>query len=288
MAAGESFFKRVKKARFDHVYNLPDCRAYYQAVAPLDYQNPAHAVPIARAALAEISRLRNLQAPWVLDFACGYGITSALLRYHVDMRTIVARYSGKELTNLDAAPLIAKDRKWYATRKRRTLQPQIAGMDISMNALDYGLRVGLYDKTFADNLEVNDPSPELIDFLPNVSLILDTGACGGYIGEKSFSRLLRAAGPPLPWITTSPTRVADYGPSLEVMKKVGLVVEQVPIAPFRHRRFADQKEKERAIAELKRKGVDPTGLEDTGFFFAEAYVIRPPDECDIPLAELIR
>ena len=53
MAAGESFFKRVKKARFDHVYNLPDCRAYYQAVAPLDYQNPAHAVPIARAALAE-------------------------------------------------------------------------------------------------------------------------------------------------------------------------------------------------------------------------------------------
>ncbi|MFQ6023601.1 MAG: hypothetical protein ACE5NW_12860 [Acidiferrobacterales bacterium] len=286
MTVGESFFERIKKTRFDHLYDLPDCRAYYQTLAPLDYQNPAHTVPIARAALEEISRLRNVRAPWVVDFACGYGIVSALLRYDVDMHTVIARYSTEELTNADTQLLIDGDRQWYAARRRAGTQTRVAAIDISAKALEYGRRVGLYDKTFQENLEMDDPSPGLSDFLPDISLIIDTGAYG-YIGETSFRRLLDAAGAPLPWIVTSPARVADSGPSLEVMQKVGLVVEQVPLPPFRHRRFSGHEEKEHAIAELKRKGIDPSGLEDTGFYFANVYIGRPRDECGTPLGELI-
>ena len=285
--SSDDFFTRIKKTRFDHLYDLPDCRAYYQALAPLEYQNPMHAVPIARAALTEISRLRRLTKPWVLDLACGYGVASALLRFVVDMHSIVERYCAREPVDSDSRSVIAEDRAWYATHDRHCMQNRIAGMDISRSALRYGLSVGIYDRTFADNLEVNDPSSELSRFAPKVSLILDTGAYG-YIGPRTFQRLLQAAGRPLPWIVTSPTRVADCEPSFAVIEQAGLVLERAPIEPFRHRRFASFDEQTAALSELIRKGLDASGLEDTGFYFSEAYIARPPDEAHTPLTELLR
>ena len=287
--SGENFFARIKKTRFDHLYDLPDCRAYYQALAPLDYQNPMHAVPIAQAALTEVCQIRHHTVmPWVLDLACGYGAASALLRFDIDMHSIVARYSATNSADLDSPSVIADDRKWYATRDRRHgMQIRIAGMDISANALHYGLRVGLYDRTFADNLEANEPSPELRRFAPQISLILDTGAYG-YIGARTFQRLLQAAGNLLPWIVTSPTRVAESGPSFNVIEQAGLVLERLPIEPFRHRRFASAEEQDAALSELVRKNIDISGFEDTGFYFAEAYIARPPDEQHTPLSELVR
>ena len=285
--SGENFFARIKKTRFDHLYDLPDCCAYYQALAPLDYQNPTHSVPIARAALTEISRLRRLTAPWVLDLACGYGAASALLRFNVDLHSIVTRYSATDLADLDSTSVIARDRAWYATHGRHGMQTRIAGMDVSRRALQYGLRVGLYDRTFADNLEANDPGPKLSRFAPQVSLILDTGAYG-YIGARTFQRLLQAAGNPLPWIVTSPARVAECEPSFNVFEQAGLVLEQAPIEPFRHRRFASVDEQDAALSELLRKGISTSGLEDTGFYFAEAYIARPPNEAHTPLSELVR
>ena len=283
----ENFFGRIKKTRFDHLYDLPDCRAYYQALAPLDYQNPMHAVPIARAALTEISRIRGLTKPWVLDLACGYGAAAALLRFYVDMHSILTRYSTRGLTDSDSTSVIANDRAWYATRVRYDMDTRIAGMDISRRALQYGLHVGLYDKTFADNLEANDPGPELSRFAPQISLILDTGAYG-YIGARTFQRLLQAAGSSPPWIVTSPTRVAECGPSFNVIEQAGLVLERAPIEPFRHRRFASVDEQGAALSELHRKGIDTQGLEDTGFYFAEAYIARPPEEQHTALGELVR
>jgi hypothetical protein len=60
-------------------------------------------------------------------------------------------------------------------------------------------------------------------------------------------------------------------------------------AAFVQRRFQDEDEANQVLDILKRKGVDPTGLESEGLLFAELFVSRPREEAEaIPLDELVR
>lgn len=277
METGDPFFARIKKTRFDDLYDRADCGDYYRALGPLDYQIPAHVVPVVAGAIEQLSHIRALDIPQVLDVACGYGIASALLRHDVSMHEILHRYSAPELEQAGVDSLIAKDHAWYRACRRPGRQPRVVGLDVSANALEYATRVGLCDETFSDNLELDDPGPGLRAELRAVDLVMEMGGIG-YIGSRTFQRILDAAGDPLPWVVIAPTRVSDNEPTLQLLQSYGLAIERTPNSPFKHRRFTGDDERESAIAEVQRKGFDTTGHEDTGFYFADAYVARPAKE----------
>ncbi|MGI9336569.1 MAG: hypothetical protein ACR2RL_25745 [Gammaproteobacteria bacterium] len=278
MDTGAQFFARIKKTRFDRLYDRPDCRDYYRALSPLEYQIPAHVVPTVGRAIEQLSHIRRIDTPRVLDVACGYGIAGALLRHDVTMSAVLERYFAPELKDADVDTLISDDHAWFRARRRPARQPHITGLDISANALDYAVRAGLCDRSFTDNLERDDPSSDLRTALGEIALVMETGGLG-YIGASTFRRILDAAGEPLPWVVIAPTRVCDSEPTLRLLQSYGLVVERTSNSPFRHRRFAGEDEREHAIAEIRRKGMDPNAYEQSGYYFAQAYLARPADEC---------
>ncbi|MGI9302305.1 MAG: hypothetical protein ACR2RB_06305 [Gammaproteobacteria bacterium] len=278
METGNSFFTRIKKTRFERLYDQPDCRDYYRALSPLDYQIPTHVVPIARSVIEQLSRMRGLDVPRVLDVACGYGVAGALLRHNVTMREIFDRCIAPELEHADVDAVIAQDRAWYRTRRRAGCLLHISGLDVSASALDYAARVGLCDAVFTDNLEQDDANPALRSELGKVDLVIEMGGIG-YIGTATFQRILDAARESLPWLVVAPTRVSDNEPTLRMLQSYGLVLERTPNSPFRHRRFTGDDERTSAIEEVRRKGLDPDGYERSGYYFADAYLARPAGEC---------
>ena len=83
--------------RFDDIYNLPDCRAYYHAMHESNFQNAHFAVPNFRAAASALKQTRALDNLAVLDFASGYGIGSLLLRHDISLRDVLDRYQDPEI-----------------------------------------------------------------------------------------------------------------------------------------------------------------------------------------------
>ena len=62
------------------------------------------------------------------------------------------------------------------------------------------------------------------------------------------------------------------------MRHHGYQVDNLTEVPFRHRRFADEDEKARAIANALARGHATDGFEAEGFFHAQIILARPPDE----------
>jgi hypothetical protein len=223
----------------------------------------------------------------VLDVCCSYGINGALLRYGVDLDDVAARAIDPGRADLPAADLAADDARFYAGRVRRP-DLTVLGLDVSRPAIDYAVRTGLLADGWAENLEDDDPSPELAAGAAGTGLLVCTGGVG-YIGQRTFERLLRVLDDPQDlWLVVFVLRVFDYADVAATLSGFGLVTEQVEGVTFLQRRCADQDEYRAANLDVTRRGLDPAGREADGWYHADCYVTRPAAAAAAtPLPELL-
>lgn len=257
------------KADFSDIYSRPDPRRYFKVLAGLDYQIPQRALPVIRAVL-EASR-RNGEQRTVLDVCCSYGINSSLLFAGGDAAAVAARYASREVAALSSDELAAADRRRYAAGRDGLT---VLGLDASAPAISYAIRAGLLTRGWAEDLEANDPSPELAAGIADIGLVISTGGVG-YVGRATFERLLAATRDPRDlWLCIFVLRVFDYAPIADLLSSYGLVTEKLGMT-FPQRRFSDTAEQEAAIRDVRRHGLDPAGKEAAGWFHAECFLTRP-------------
>jgi len=262
---------------FDETYNQPDCRDYYRMLRSLGYSNHTHAVPVFRDVLNELIRLRGVTAPNIFDFASSYGIVSALMKYEISSEVFLDWYHNASLDSLTPEDMAKEDRTWLATLPQRYPHARFSGLDVADRAVDYGQAVGVFDQSFAEDLQDNDPSDALARCLADTDLIVECGSVA-HLMPAALDRLLTASVAKKPWVVTSPVRGNERQAAFEVLRGHGYSVQNLGLKPFPHRRFDSPVEQARAIEIAKGAGHETEGLETTGSFFAQIYVAIPDEE----------
>lgn len=258
------------KARFDDIYHQPDPRAYFRRLAPLRYEIPQHAQPVFRRAAAERAALGD--RPAVLDLCCSYGINAALLNHDVTLDELYERYTSPDHETVSTAELTARDRAFYAARRRP--QPHVVfGLDVSAPAVRYALDAGLLDAGFPDDLEQGPPGPALSGALADVGLVTLTGG-GSYITARTFATVLEHARKPV-WVSAFVLRTVSYDPVVRTLAAHGLHTTVDPSRTYPQRDFTDERERRYAMAAVRALGHDPTGREESGRFHSLYYESRP-------------
>ncbi|MEV5238028.1 hypothetical protein AB0K89_02675 [Streptomyces cinnamoneus] len=263
---------RWGKSSFDDVYGRADPRAYFARLAPLHYQVPHHAQPVFRGVLADRIRAEPAGAPvTVVDLCCSYGINAALINHDVTLQDLYDRYTGPDTAGLSVGELIAGDKEFYAER-RRPDAVRIVGVDASPPAVAYAAAVGLLDAAFAANLETTPVGASLADALASAGLITVTGGLS-YIGPRTFDAVCAPARGRA-WVAAFAVRPVDYQPVADALRRNGLVT-RAGARTYRQRRFTDADEQRRVLARVRAAGLDPTGMETTGYYYATLYQSRP-------------
>src|SRR5918995_1018359 len=224
----------------------------------------------------------------VVDVCCSYGVIAALLKHEIVIDDLYTRYRSEELAGLSGEELARADAAFYGERMKEGA-PEVVGVDVARNAVSYGLRSGVLDAGFAENLEEDEPTEELRRAVSGTDLLTITGGVG-YISESTFERLLGCmAGEDgrLPWITVFALRWVSYDDISDVLSNFGLVTEKLAGHTFAQRRFTGAEEREYVLEELAGMDVDSTGREDTGWYHANFYLSRPVQDASIPLETLL-
>jgi hypothetical protein len=276
------------KANFDHVYDLPDPRGYFETLGSLNYLAPEHGRRLFPILLRELGT--SGVPDGVLDLCCSYGVNAALLGHDLSLEDLYAHYASSELADLPSEGLLEADRAFYAGHRNEG-PSGIVGADSAANAVRYALRSGLLEAGFGEDLERAEPSGDFGESVGGVGLVTVTGGVG-YVWERTFDRILKSvteARPDgeAPWVATLPARLVDYGPLSELFSGYGLVTEKLSRRTFPQRRFADAAERDHALRELKKMGLDPAGKEEEGWYHADLYLSRPAGEVSkAPVDEL--
>ncbi len=274
------------KAQFGHIYNQADPRAYFQTLRDLGYESPAHGEQV----FARLVQRRRAQLGRddvvVLDLCCSYGVNAALLNHDLTLDTLYARYGSPELAALSTDELVEADRAFYGEH-RHAHPATVVGVDVAEHAVSYAQRVGLHWAGSSANLEVEDPGAVLADRLTGVDLIIVTGGVG-YITERSFDRVLRYTNAENGcWVAAFVLRWTRYERIAETLADHGLVTEQTLGRTFRHRRFADDTERDYVLGELESMGIDPAGKEAEGWYHSNLYLSCPAADQPAALAGLL-
>ena len=153
------------KANFDLIYTREDPREYFRVLHGLDYIIPGLARPIFKRICDTLTELRGRPIN-VLDVGCSYGINAALLRAPATMERLARRYADLQACGVTPADVVALDRHYFASWPRMS-NARLMGLDISAPAINYATKAGILDQGFAEDLENNDPSPQLADALAN-------------------------------------------------------------------------------------------------------------------------
>lgn len=260
------------KADFGDLYTAPDPRPYFTSLLALDYQIPQRATPVIESVL-DLARERDGRPPHVLDLCCSYGISSAMLFAPDGPAAAARRYASPEVGALTSAELAAADRDHYRPRR---VPARVTGIDASSAGIGYGLDAGLLDAGWVADLEADDPPADLAADLRDVDVVVCTGGYG-YIGPATFRRVLDAVADPAGlWLVVFVLRVFDYAPAAALLAEHGLATERLP-GTFPQRRFADAEEAAAAMTDVRRRGLDPAGLEAEGWFHAECFLSGPRD-----------
>lgn len=271
------------KARFDHIYNQPDPRPYFQTLEPFCYEIPAHGQAMFRVLVAKLLEEKSQEDLAVLDLCCSYGVNAALLNHDLELDDLYERYRSPELAALSSQELADADAEFYARRRRAPVR--MVGIDTADQAVTYAARAGLLADGSHENLEIGDPSEGLRRCLAGVDLITVTGGIG-YISEHTFDRVLQVT-EGTPWVASFVLRWVPYAPIAAVLEKHGLVTETLVTRTFPQRRFTDEAERAYVLDELDRIGIDPTGREAEGQYHANFHLSRPAAHVRaLPLEEL--
>jgi hypothetical protein len=224
-----------------------------------------------------------------VDVCCSYGINAALLKYETTLDGLYARYGSEELAGLSSKELAEADAAFYGERVREAA-PEVVGVDVVPNAISYGVRSGVLDAGFAENLEENEPTEGLRRAVCGADFLTVTGGVG-YVSERTFGRLLSCMteGPQgrNPWVAVFVLRWVSYEEVSNVLSEYGLVTEKLSGHTFTQRRFADDAEREYVLEKLAKMGVDAAGKEEEGWHHTDLYLSRSVREAEIPLETLL-
>lgn len=285
---GDASYEAINeaKANMDHIYNQADPRAYFRELRKLDYSIPDTAKPIFQQL---IGRLQGQQddAVHVLDLGCSYGINAALLKYDLSMSKLYAHWGQSELAGAGAEEVVARDQRLFAELDE-SADIRVIGLDAAENAIAYAEDVGLLDEGLAVNLENEPLPPSAQESLAPVDLVLSTG-CVGYVTEKSFETLWPAVTQGRsPWIANFVLRMFPFEAIETSLNERGYVTEKLEGQTFFQRRFASSEEQAHALAQLRDRGIAPTGDELDGELLADFYLSRPrQDAVAAPIARLL-
>lgn len=261
------------KTDFGSIYDRPDPRAYFNELGTYDYEIPQHGKTVFRQVLEALPA----DEPTVVDLCCSYGINAALLKHDVDLADLYAHYRSEEVAELSSEELAVLDRRFYSER-RLPDAPEVIGLDAAAPAVDYALEVGLLDDGASENLERDEPSPELAKRLADADLLTVTGGIG-YVTARTFNRLLSCSRPGrLPWVASLCLRTVPFDPIADCLSSHGLVTERLGDVTFPQRRFTSSAERESALTALARLGLNAEGLEAEGRYHANAYIARPVED----------
>lgn len=257
------------KANFDDIYNLPDPRRYYRTLGALDYRIPTEARPIFRQVMRALGRDKLT----VVDIGCSYGVNAAMLRYDLDFADLVRRYRAPDLRNESTAEAIFDDAAFFAEQEPAQ-DASFVGVDVAAEAVGYARAIGLVDNVVAQNLELEPISADAAAAVAKADLVITTGAVG-YVTERTFSRIIEAVEGPPPWIAAFSLRQFPFTAIAEELTVFDLKTEKLEGRTFPQRRFRDADEQAGAIAAVEALGLDPSGLEAAGSYFAEFYLSTP-------------
>ena len=289
----ETLHQKSGKANFDLVYSLEDPREYFGAFCNLDYCIPQHGQRV----FSELIEARREDGhnglgerqTGVVDVCCSYGINAALLKYETTLDDLYVRYGSEELAGLSSNELAEADAAFYGERVREAA-PKVVGVDVSPNAVSYGVRSGVLDAGFAENLEENEPTEELRRAVSGTDLLTVTGGVG-YVSERTFGRLLTCMteGPEgrIPWVAVFVLRWVSYEEVSNVLSGYGLVTEKLSGHTFTQRRFADDAERGYVLEKLAEMGVDAAGKEEEGWHHTNFYLSRPAEEAKTPIETIL-
>ena len=290
----DALHQKSGKANFEIIYDMEDPREYFNTLGSFDYCIPRHGQHVF-SGLIEARHVEGSSngisesSTRVTDVCCSYGVNAALLKYDVTLDDLYARYGSGELAGLSSEELAEADAAFYRERPKAAA-PEVVGVDVARNAVSYGLRSGVLDAGFAENLEENEPTEELRRAVWGTDLLTITGGVG-YVSERTFERLLDCIteGPEgrLPWVAVFALRWVSYEDISEVLSSFGLVTEQLAGQTFTQRRFTGPEEREYVLEELAGMGVDTTGKEDTGQYHANFYLSRPVEEARVSTETLL-
>ncbi|WP_369394423.1 hypothetical protein AB5J72_48005 [Streptomyces sp. CG1] len=208
----------------------------------------------------------------MLDVCCSYGINAALLNHDVTLAELYGRYTSPAHQKMSAPELAARDKEFYAERRRPDTVP-VFGLDVAAPAVHSALEVGLLDAGFTDNLEQCSPSPRLSRALAEVGLITLTGG-SSYITATTFTALLNGARRPV-WVSASVLRTVSYHPIVQALAAHGLRTTVDASRTYPQRLFTGESERRYAIAAVRALGHDPAGREENGRFHSLHYESRP-------------
>lgn len=255
------------KAKFDEIYNAPDPRAYYTALAALDYRIPTEARPIFQKLIRSLGKSR----PKVVDVGCSYGVNAAMIRHDLSFEDLARRYAAPAMQTASTAEVILEDARLFAELPR-ALDAAFVGVDVANEAAGYAKSVGLIEEAIVENLEVeplHDPAP-----LADADLFITTGAVG-YVTGETFAKLMDAAKGPPPMVAAFVLRQFPFDDIAARLEDYGLIARKLEGRYFPQRRFRDAGEAEAAIEAVRALGLDPAGLEAKGRYYAELYFAAP-------------
>lgn len=278
--------KRSDKANFDHIYDQPEPRAYYTTLAGYDYQTPNHVQHVFGALLDERAQ-RDGRPPRVLDLACSYGISSALLRCaDITFNGLAERYASPALQQMTPEEVIAADQAYFAERFREDA-PVIYGCDIAENAVRYGEHAGLLERAWSVDLEVQPPDAGLRQALAEIDVVTVSSAIG-YLTQRTFAAVLsNIPARRRPWLAAFSLRTAPIDPVAHVLRDHGLELATLTGRTVRQRRFVNQAEQDAAIEDIRRRGYVVDGHETDGYWHAALYVAMPADDEPLRMPALL-
>ena len=293
MHNSDALHQKSGKTNFEVIYDLEDPREYFNTLGNFGYCIPQHGQRV----FSELIEARRAGVNGngtgegrtkVVDVCCSYGVIAALLKHDIVIDDLYTRYRSEELAGLSSEELARADAAFYGERMKEGA-PEVVGVDVARHAVSYGLRSGVLDAGFAENLEEDEPTEELRSAVSGTDLLTITGGVG-YISECTFERLLGCmAGEDgrLPWIAVFALRWVSYDDISDVLSSFGLVTEKLAGRTFTQRRFTGAEEREYVLEELAGMDVDSTGREDTGWYHANFYLSRPVQDASIPLETLL-
>lgn len=263
------------KVTLDHLYDRDEPRPYFRALAELDYCIPQMAKPYFAKLVEEYRQAEGVEVPTILDVGSSYGVNAALLRCDATLDELYRRYTGPGSEDLTREELLSRDRAFVASR--RHVEPaRFLGLDISGPALSYALAAGLLDGVVHADLEHHDATPEQRADLAQADLVISTG-CIGYVTARTIRQVAGAAAEGnehLPWMAHFVLRMFSYEPVAESLGELGYETIHVE-GLFRQRRFASPQEQSQVLDRLSARGVDPRGLEDEGWLYAQLHLSLP-------------
>lgn len=268
------------RQRFEQSYNLPEPRAYFRLLGPLDYRQPALVSDFLRQHGPAIAAARGRKALTLIDFACGFGANGLLLKHDVPLSGLYAHYEAEP----DTADVIEADRQFWAARRRRDQEDRMIGIDIAERALAYAEAVGALDEAFAVNLLSDAPPLALQQHLAAADLVIESGALGDLLAPAMAKILDHGS---QPWLLLSPRGDMDARPLERLLAERGYRVEHCNSSPLRYRRFANPQERAEALAAVTALERDPNLWMDESYFKINLWLARPEPDCaKLPLKDL--